>query len=70
MSIFGKMDKIEYQAVTKSFTTVTFWATCLNQGSRDDECLGRPEPATTDDKIAKVHRKKKNSVLEATLFDV
>lgn len=42
-----------------SFTTVKFWAAEFKRGRTslgDDERLGRPQTATTDDNIAQVHQ--------------
>ena len=48
-----------YRDCASSFTTVKFWAAEFKRGRKslgDDECLGRPKTATTDENIAKVHQ--------------
>ncbi|GFX04765.1 histone-lysine N-methyltransferase SETMAR [Trichonephila clavipes] len=56
--IKDELDSV-YRDSTPSFTTMKFWAAEFKRGRKslgDDERLGRPNTATTDKNIAKVHQ--------------
>ncbi|GFW21898.1 histone-lysine N-methyltransferase SETMAR [Trichonephila clavipes] len=56
--IKDELDSV-YGDSAPSFTTVKFWATEFKRGRKslgDDERSGRPNTATTDENIAKVHQ--------------
>ncbi|GFY05155.1 histone-lysine N-methyltransferase SETMAR [Trichonephila clavipes] len=58
MQIIEELDSV-YENSVPSFTTVKFWAAEFKRGCKslgDVESSGRPNTATTDENIAKVHQ--------------